>query len=153
MPVEVRTRSEWDRVYIVAGATEIMLPYAAALSVAQHARLAARSAMRMVHEDVSKWRDYAEVRETGLVLPNATPRRTLGGRFEWSIDLKDWDERVYFRFGNLELVLHFEKALQLAADLRASAREAKAWAGDRSKGMRAAGRLTDAEKNYKHGWI
>lgn len=152
MPVDVSTRFEWDRVYIVAGGTEIMMPYAAALTIAQHARLAAKQAMRMVREDVSKWRDYAELREIELVTPNAAPRRTLGGRFEWSINLKDWDERVYFLFGNVELVLHFEKALQLSVDLRSAARQAKAWAGDQSRGFRAAGNLTDAEKNYKHGW-
>ena len=129
------------------------MPYASAFAIEQHARLAAKQAMRMAGEKVSKWRGFAQVKDLEVVaVPGAEPRSTLAGKFEWSIDLKDWDERVFFYFGNVELVLHFEKALLLAADLRAHAKVAKAWAGDRGRSMRAAGSLTDAETNYKNGW-
>lgn len=152
---EVTVRSEWDRVFIKAGSTDIMMPYASAFKVAQHARLAAKHAMRMVGEEVGKWRGFAEVRDLTLIAtPGPEVRKTLGGKFEWRIDLmplEDRDDRVYFWFGNVGLVLHFEKALKLSTELRHHAKNAKAWSGDTGRSMNAAGTLRDAELNYKHG--
>lgn len=148
-----KVKTEWDRVILSVGETDIRMPYAVAFKIALNLSVACKDAMRMVKEDVSQWRGYAKVTDRTFIKGPVNPeaRRTLGGKFEWAIKLKDYDERVYLHFGNVEIALHWEKALQLSTAIRAMAVQAKAWAGDGGRAMNAAGSLRDAEKAYKLG--
>lgn len=53
-------------------------------------------------------------------------------------------ERVLLAIGNWQRSLHFETAVLLAAWMNECARDAKHWAGNRKRGLRAVGTLHDA---------
>lgn len=135
-----------DRVVLRVSRLEIEIPYATSFKVAQGLRLAARDAMRYAKQDfvvadISKTAQPYEV--------NANIRVTAHKNFKWRAG---WEgENVKIQFGDQLLKFHFTAALKISEWIRDAGRQSKAWAGDGSKSINAAGILSDAENNYRLG--
>ena len=102
----------------------------------------------MAKEDFRKWDVKSDIER---VETSKDKKRTKLKRFDWEVKIKDYDERVFFYAGNVEIILHFSEAIKISDEIRQHAKNAKAWAGDSSRYLNASGILTDAEKNYKLG--
>lgn len=63
------------------------------------------------------------------------------------VAIKQEFDTVVCQFGNVEVKLPYEAALQISAWIRLRAKEAKRFAGDNSRNWRVVGTLTDAEIN------
>ena len=60
-------------------------------------------------------------------------------------------EIVKLKAGNVTITMDYPMALQVSQLLRSHGKEAKFFAGDKSKHWSAVAFLTDAEENYKKG--
>ncbi|MEE8598836.1 MAG: hypothetical protein V3S69_04895, partial [Dehalococcoidales bacterium] len=98
------------------------------------------------------WRDLADTNnEPYPILPHATYRRSgqQSTLKAWSVAFEE--ELVVLHLDDLTAKFHYVDALKIQTNLRASARQAKAWAGDKSRSMRSVGHLSDAVENDKLG--
>jgi hypothetical protein len=142
-----------DRVVLMLGKLEVEMPYATSFQVAQGLRLASKDAMRYAKEDVTNWQTFATLdempKETLPYKVSPEHRVTVRKNFNWKAG---WEgENVKVMFGDQVLKFHFTVALKIAVWLRDAGHRSKAWAGDGSKSMIMAGRLSDAEENYRLG--
>ena len=143
--------SEYDQVILSIGNLVVPMPYAASFKIALGLRLNATTAMRCAKEDITGWEKFANenIPETQPYTVSEENRKTVPRGFAWKAG---WEgENVKVLFGNNELHFHFTTALQISARLRIAGARAKAWAGDTSMTMNAAGILSDAEENYRLG--
>jgi hypothetical protein len=142
-----------DRVVLRVRRLEVEMPYATSFKLAQGLRLASKDAMRYAKEDVNNWQDFAALSDMNKrVWPYiAHPERrvTLHKGVDWRAG---WEgENVKIQFGDQLLKCHFTAALKISEWLREAGRQSKAWAGDSSRSIHAAGVLSDAENNYRLG--
>jgi hypothetical protein len=136
--------SKQDRVVLSVQRLEIEMPYATSFKVAQGLRLASRAAIRYAKADYTAPSDIEKAYEVG-----ADIRVTAHKDFNWRAG---WEgEDVKIQFGDQLLKFHFTSALKIAEWLRDAGKQSKAWAGDTSRSISAAGILSDAEENYKLG--
>ncbi len=148
----VEARAELDMVEFRLGPHTLKLFYQTALEIVGGIRLAAKQALLRDGSNNTMWRDLADTNnEPYPILPNATYRRsgqksTLSA---WSVAFEG--TLVVLHLDDLTAKFHYSDALQIQTNLRAAARQAKAWAGDKSRTMRASGYLTDAVQNDKLG--
>jgi hypothetical protein len=136
--------SKQDRVVLKVQRLEIEMPYATSFKVAQGLRLASRAAIRYAKADYTAPSDIEKAYEA-----SADIRVTAHKDFNWRAG---WEgEDVKIQFGDQLLKFHFTAALKIAEWLRDAGKQSKAWAGDTSRSISAAGILSDAEQNYRLG--
>lgn len=149
----IHIESDKDMVLLNVGNLTVHIPYLQSFKIAQGIRLASKDAMRYIHEDSTKWSEFAKLNN----LPDKTTpyelsvekRVTLQKDFNWKIG---WEgENVKMLFGNNMLKLHFTIALKISQWLRNAGQEAKAWRGHKGAILNLRGILSNAEENYKLG--
>ena len=86
---------------------------------------------------------------TATLSPDPRPL-TMPQGFKWTVAVNG--EMINLVVGDRMVGFHFTVALKLVETLHAHAVEAKKWAGDAGRVIMAAGDLTSAENNYKHGY-
>ena len=149
----IHVYTDQDLVVLNVRDLQIEIPFAEGFKIAQGIRLAAKDAMRYIHEDSTKWAEYAKLTDApDKTLPykmNELKRVTVKKNFTWKVG---WEgEDVKLLFGNNLLKFHFTVALKISEWIRNAGKEAKAWSGTGGSFINLTGILSDAEKNYKLG--
>src|SRR5690606_5946630 len=147
---------ENDIVALRLGRAEARFSYGTAASIAQGLRVASNAAFRAdrVPLDERQALRRALPDELSAAPPHAERRQTSEARRpgpRWEVRVEG--SLVALQIGNVVARLEPDAALAVAGWMRLRAREAKRWAGDRSRTIRAAGLLTDAETNYRTGAV
>ena len=145
--------TDCDRVIVSLKHTDIQIPYVQAIKISEHILSAAKQAMRMAKEDVRECDKFVVSEPPGEIILSPTKKKSTLRKFDWSIKVRDWDENVYLYLGNIEVVMHFSKAIDFASQLKKNAKNAKNWAGHDGGIMTTAGWLNDAEFLYKYGIV
>ena len=149
----IHVTNDKDMVLLSIGNLIVHIPYSESFKIAQGIRLASKDAMRYIHEDSTKWAEFAKLNDlpdkTTPYEVNSQIRSTIKKDFNWKIG---WEgENIKMVFGNNEIKLHFTIALKISEWLRNSGHEAKAWSGQKGMSMNLLGILSNAEENYKLG--
>ncbi len=149
----IHVDNDKDMVLLNVGNLTVHIPYLESFKIAQGIRLASKDAMRYIHEDSTKWLEFAKLNEqpdqTTPYETNAELRTTEHVQLDWKIG---WEgEDVKMLFGNNLLKFHFTSALKVSEWLRYAGQKAKAWSGNQGVNINLLGILSDAEKNYKLG--
>lgn len=147
----IAVSTENDIVVLSVGRAAARFSYGAAAAIAQGLRIGANVAGR--HERIPQ----AERQELRHPEPATEPAPLHGyyrrskerSGMRWRVDVEGALVRLVI--GDTTLTFESPTAFQVAGWLRERARVAKRWAGDRSKTLRAAGHLSDAEENYRTG--
>lgn len=145
--VDVRRRN--DVVELAIGRASATFGYNTALAIAQGLRLASNLTGRRAGIPA------AERRELRAILPDFDESiRSQGAETLPSASSARWEVKVDGQLVVLviaDFVARFESdtAASIAGMIRARAKEAKTWAGDRGRTLRAAGNLTDAGDNAR----
>jgi hypothetical protein len=151
----VDASSENDMVHLQLGTHKIHIYYQSAFDVVNSIRMAAKLALRHEGLQIPDWRAIdAQVAAQAppKVKLNRVYRRTeaRANVSKWSVD---WEgSLVVLHFDELTCKMHYTDAFRLHGLLRHVAGNAKNWAGDPSRSMRATAYLNDAEENYKHSY-
>lgn len=149
----IHVESDKDMVLLNIGNLVVHIPYLESFKIAQGIRLASKDAMRYIHEDSTKWPEFAKLNN----LPDHTipyeisieKRVTIQKDFNYKIG---WEgEDIKMLFGNNMVKLHFTLALKISEWLRHAGKESKAWAGQKGVNINLLGILSNAEENYKLG--
>lgn len=142
--------TEMDHVILRVGKLDIFMTYASARNIGQGMRVGSKRAAAVTHEKES-WvtmqvdanieiRDYA----------TTIARKQVKQKIDWSI-WRDSEALHLLLNKELEISLHFNDAIKLAASLMDASKICKLWAGDDASGFHALAMLTDAEENYRLG--
>jgi hypothetical protein len=151
----VGASSENDLVHLQLGRHKIHLYYQTAFDIVNSIRMAAKLSLRHEGLQMPDWR--ALDAEVAAQLPPKVKRNRIYRRTNaqsnisrWSVD---WEgSLVVLHFDELTCKMHYADAFRLHGLLRHVATNAKNWAGDPSRSMRATAYLNNAEENYKHGY-
>lgn len=142
--------TDMDHVVLRIGNVDVFMTYASARNIGQGMRVGSRRAAAVSHEKES-WTtmqvdDNIEIRDYATTIA----RKQIKQKIEWRI-WRDSEALHLLLNKELEVALHFNDAIKLAASLMDAAKICKLWAGDSSSGFHALAMLTDAEENYKLG--
>ena len=143
-----------DLVRLQLGDRNVLLYYQTAFAILQGMRVAAKAAMVFEGNKIKKWREFAndDIPPSPAPVPLHHEYRRSGN----TSNLKKWNVSfggalVILRLDDLTVKFHYSDAFYLQAWMRLAAKQAKRWAGDSTKSLRATAHLTDAEENYKYG--
>lgn len=152
---EWRISNEQELVRIRLGkSVDVTLWYPHAIHLSGGIRLAAKMAMREEGMKVSEWHQLAgSDEELPPINVNHRPRRS-SAQPNCTRYKAGWDgPLVVVRFDDTAFRLHWKDALSINTILRHYAKQAKGWAGDSSSGFVVHAHLSDAEKDYRRGFI
>lgn len=144
--------ADMDMVRLSVGNASAMFPYQTAFEIAQSVRVASKMCMQhdhiphKEHHDIALCADFVE---GGKVHPHFRRSNLSSSIGCWRVGGEG--VLVVIELDDTIIKLDYPDALKLHKWIRAGAKQAKAWAGDRSKGMRGLATLTDAEDNYRLG--
>lgn len=148
--------TENDIVIFTARRAVARFSYGTAAAIAQGLRLAGGFVLRMAHVPaVERSEMKRELPDAAVEAALAAPpfhderRNTTSPGTRWAVQIEG--SLVLFVIGNVTIKMEADTALTVGAWMRVRAREAKRWAGDTGKTIRARGVLTDAAANYRAG--
>ena len=143
--------TDCDVVVFKIGRAQARLTYASAFTISQRLRLHSKAGMDWAGDNNRQWvaRGQLDSGPAPRALPlgpgTGQPAQIRPQDPRKAIGIVNEGELVVMRLGaNVSAKFHYEVALKLSEWLRLRAREAKAWAGDTSRGLSVMGLLHDA---------
>lgn len=148
---QVSVTTVMDMVYISIVEALIVIPYQTAFEIAQRIRLASKQAMQLDNTPHAEHRSIAHIDSDPEFYCHPSFRRSslVSNVNVWEVGGEG--VLVVLKFDDLTVKLDYPDALTLHSWIRVRAKEAKGWAGDRSRTMRGLANLTNAEDNYRIG--
>ena len=143
-----------DMVGLKFGPQQFLLYYQTAFKLAAGLLMSAKLSARYEGVDPKKWASMVNTRQQEVLTPlHRDYRRTAAAPnfVEWSVSFER--NLVVIKFDLETIKMHYSDAFALYPMIRLAGKNAKAWAGDRSRQWTTRASLTDAEENDKFQYV